>query len=50
MNIDPGKIGLLPKRPVSLVNTESQSSHAHDQDEEELEYLENPFEEEGKHS
>lgn len=48
-NIDPGKIGLLPKRPVSLVNTESQSSHAHDEDEEELEYLENPFEE-GKFS
>ncbi|KAN0111447.1 hypothetical protein V8E52_008470 [Russula decolorans] len=48
-NIDPGKIGLLPKRPVSLVNTESQSSEAHDEDEEELEYLENPFEE-GKYS
>jgi hypothetical protein len=33
---------------VSLVNTESESSHAHDEDEE-LEYLENPFEE-GKYS
>lgn len=44
-----GKIGLLPKRPVSLVNTESQSSHADEEDEEELEYLENPFEE-GKYS
>jgi hypothetical protein len=39
-----GKIGLLPKRPVSLVNTESQPSHAQDE-EEELEYVENPFEE-----
>jgi len=48
-NIDPGKIGLLPKRPVSLVNAESQSSHTHDEDEEELEYAENPFEE-GKYS
>jgi len=47
-NIDPGKIGLLPKRPVSLVNTESQPSHAQDE-EEELEYVENPFEE-GKYS
>jgi len=34
---------------VSLVNTESPSSEAHDEDEEELEYLENPFEE-GKYS
>ncbi|KAH9985363.1 hypothetical protein BJV77DRAFT_1071465 [Russula vinacea] len=48
-NIDPGKIGLLPKRPVSLVNAESQPSHAHDEEEEELEYVENPFEE-GKYS
>ncbi|KAI0302705.1 hypothetical protein BC826DRAFT_985809 [Russula brevipes] len=47
-NIDPGKIGLLPKRPVSLVNTEAQPSHAQDE-EEELEYVENPFEE-GKYS
>jgi hypothetical protein len=46
-----GKIGLLPKRPVSLVNTESQSSHSHDEEEEELEYVENPFEEgKGKYS
>jgi len=48
-NIDPGKIGLLPKRPVSLVNTEPEPSHAHDEDEEELEYVENPFEE-GRYS
>jgi hypothetical protein len=40
-----GKIGLLPKRPVSLVNAESHSSEAHDEEEEELEYVENPFEE-----
>jgi hypothetical protein len=32
------------ERSVSLVNTESQSSHADDEDKEELEYLENPFE------
>jgi hypothetical protein len=44
-----GKIGLLPKRPVSLVNAESEPGHAHDEDEEELEYVENPFEE-GKYS
>ena len=43
------KIGLLPKRPVSLMNTESQSSRVHDEDDEDLEYLENPFEE-GKYS
>jgi hypothetical protein len=44
-----GKIGLLPKRPVSLANAELQPSRAHDDDEEELEYVENPFEE-GKYS
>ena len=44
-----GKIGLLPKRPVSLVNAEPQPVHAHDEDEEELEYVENPFEE-GRYS
>ncbi|KAF8268603.1 hypothetical protein EI94DRAFT_1800237 [Lactarius quietus] len=55
--IDPGKIGLLPKRPMSLVDTQSQSQQQHrspseppdDSDEEELEYIENPFEE-GRHS
>ncbi|KAH9040202.1 hypothetical protein EDB85DRAFT_195871 [Lactarius pseudohatsudake] len=50
-----GKIGLLPKRPVSLVDTQSQSqqqfqdhqspSHPPDDSDEELEYVENPFEE-----
>lgn len=51
-----GKIGLLPKRPMSLVDTQAQSqlqSQQHqppdDSDEEELEYIENPFEE-GRHS
>jgi len=45
-NIDPGKIGLLPKRSVSLVTTESQPGRAHnEEEEEELEYVENPFEE-----
>lgn len=59
--IDPGKIGLLPKRAVSLVDTaqsqsqsQSQSqqqspSHPPDDSDEELEYVENPFEE-GRHS
>lgn len=57
--IDLGKIGLLPKRPVSLVDTQSQSqqqfqdhqspSHPPDDSDEELEYVENPFEEE-RHS
>jgi hypothetical protein len=58
--IDPGRIGLLPKRPVSLVDTQSQSqqqsqehrSPSHppdDSDEEDLEYVENPFEE-GRHT
>ncbi|KAH8995768.1 hypothetical protein EDB92DRAFT_1846032, partial [Lactarius akahatsu] len=55
--IDPGKIGLLPKRPISLVDTQSQSqqqfqdhqspSHPPDDSDEELEYVENPFEEGG---
>ncbi|KAH9058769.1 hypothetical protein EDB87DRAFT_1832410 [Lactarius vividus] len=57
--IDPGKIGLLPKRPVSLVDTQFQSQqhfqdhqspiHPPDDSDEELEYVENPFEE-GRHS
>ncbi|KAI0268845.1 hypothetical protein BC834DRAFT_968262 [Gloeopeniophorella convolvens] len=51
-NIDPGKIGLLPKRPVSLVGAPAGARHSPDEDEddeEELEYVENPFEE-GRHS
>ncbi|KAA1471794.1 hypothetical protein DENSPDRAFT_837878 [Dentipellis sp. KUC8613] len=45
-NIDAGKFGLLPKRPVSLIPTE-QPAHTvrGDDDSEELEYVENPFEE-----
>lgn len=53
--IDPGRIGLLPKRPISLVDTQTQSQEHQspnqrpdDSDEEELEYIENPFEE-GRH-
>ncbi|KDQ55779.1 hypothetical protein JAAARDRAFT_37198 [Jaapia argillacea MUCL 33604] len=43
--IDPTKIGLLPKRPVSLLRDQpSQSRPIHD-DDDELEYVENPFEE-----
>jgi len=60
--IDPGKIGLLPKRPMSLVDTQAQSQQQQleqqhesssqppdDSEEEELEYIENPFEE-GRHN
>ena len=37
---------MLPKRPVSLVaDTPAPESHRHD-DEDELDYVENPFEEE----
>jgi hypothetical protein len=42
-----GKIGLLPKRPVSLLQTDNASAHKptyEDEDEDELEYVENPFE------
>ncbi|KZT29152.1 hypothetical protein NEOLEDRAFT_1175458 [Neolentinus lepideus HHB14362 ss-1] len=42
-SIDPTKIGLLPKRPVSLIRDQQPSSQPHD-DEEELDYVENPFE------
>jgi hypothetical protein len=34
---------------VSLVNAESQPGHTHEEDEDELEYVENPFEE-GRYS
>lgn len=37
------KLGLLPKRAVSLINT-SQVPHK-SEEEDELEYVENPFEE-----
>lgn len=48
-NIDPGKLGLLPKRPVSLLKPQSPSTEAtpkaHEDDDDDLEYAENPFEE-----
>ena len=40
----PAKIGLLPKRPVSLLNTNSPPARR-PSDDDELEYVENPFEE-----
>ncbi|EPQ57676.1 hypothetical protein GLOTRDRAFT_17842, partial [Gloeophyllum trabeum ATCC 11539] len=42
-SIDPSKIGLLPKRPVSLVRDQHSSTRPRD-DDDELEYVENPFE------
>ncbi|TDL26320.1 hypothetical protein BD410DRAFT_784423 [Rickenella mellea] len=43
--VDPSKIGLLPKRPVSLVGASPQGSQTRPhEDEEELDYVENPFE------
>ncbi|EJD02659.1 uncharacterized protein FOMMEDRAFT_146546 [Fomitiporia mediterranea MF3/22] len=47
-NVDPSKIGMLPKRPVSLLGTsppQSNTNVRHDADEDELDYVENPFEE-----
>ncbi|KAJ7121301.1 hypothetical protein C8R43DRAFT_1033780 [Mycena crocata] len=44
--IDGGKLGMLPKRPVSLLRTNSPPTTAPPRsDEDELEYAENPFEE-----
>ncbi|KAK7005950.1 CUE domain-containing protein [Favolaschia claudopus] len=49
--IDGGKLGMLPKRPVSLLATSPQPSSAHtgappsSDDDDALEYAENPFEE-----
>ncbi|KAJ7467203.1 hypothetical protein FB451DRAFT_1260475 [Mycena latifolia] len=45
--IDGGKLGMLPKRPVSLLRTNSPPTAAPhpSSDEDELEYAENPFEE-----
>jgi len=43
-NIDPAKLGILPKRPVTL----GDSSPPHRRSTEELEYAENPFED-GRH-
>jgi len=41
-NVDPSKIGLLPKRPVSLGSSPQPSKNFN---EDEVEYVENPFEE-----
>ncbi|KAJ7212924.1 hypothetical protein GGX14DRAFT_445647 [Mycena pura] len=45
--IDGGKLGMLPKRPVSLLRTNSPPAGGQppSSDEDELEYAENPFEE-----
>jgi len=44
--IDPGKLGMLPKRPVSLLRNPSEPAlRPDDDDDDELEYVENPFEE-----
>jgi len=43
--IDPGKLGMLPKRPVSLLRGPSTPAlKPDDDDDDELEYAENPFE------
>ncbi|KAK7692202.1 hypothetical protein QCA50_003826 [Cerrena zonata] len=50
--INAAKFGLLPKRPVSLLGSQPPSevkpSQEHSDDDEELEYLENPFEDDNK--
>ncbi|KAL0956814.1 hypothetical protein HGRIS_002925 [Hohenbuehelia grisea] len=46
--IDGGKLGLLPKRPVSLLRPSNETPQAQSkkpEDDDELEYAENPFEE-----
>ncbi|PIL36022.1 hypothetical protein GSI_01682 [Ganoderma sinense ZZ0214-1] len=43
--VNAAKIGLLPKRPVSLLNTNSPPATRPSDDDDELEYVENPFEE-----
>ena len=41
-----GKLGLLPKKPVSLLSgNASAGSPRGDEDDDELDYVENPFEE-----
>ncbi|KAG7092209.1 hypothetical protein E1B28_008576 [Marasmius oreades] len=42
IGLDTGKLGLLPKRPVSLLPQANQTSKPADEDD--LEYVENPFE------
>lgn len=46
--IDPSKIGMLPKRPVSLIGPQTPPRPPSPQDNDELDYVENPFEE-GRH-
>ena len=43
--IDPSKLGMLPKRPVSLLRSPNDPAPKPDDDDDELEYAENPFEE-----
>jgi len=45
-NIDPSKLGLLPKRPVSLISASPPPKIPPTNQEDDLEYAENPFEEE----
>jgi hypothetical protein len=47
--VDYGKIGLLPKRPVSLLAADGPNANKprEDDDADELEYVENPFEQKG---
>ncbi|KAI5119810.1 hypothetical protein M0805_006943 [Coniferiporia weirii] len=48
-NVDPTKIGMLPKRPVSLIGFNPQASPTHaEDDDDELDYVENPFEDRSK--
>lgn len=46
-NIDTARLGLLPKRPVSLIDTStgsgSKKATVADEDDDDLEYVENPF-------
>lgn len=47
LDLMPGKLGMLPKRPVSLLRTNSPPTGGAppSSDDDELEYAENPFEE-----
>ncbi|KXN90972.1 hypothetical protein AN958_03039 [Leucoagaricus sp. SymC.cos] len=49
--IDGGKLGLLPKRPISLIRDPPQAqpqAQRHNSDDNDLEYAENPFDEDRK--
>ncbi|KAI0368283.1 hypothetical protein BV20DRAFT_948405 [Pilatotrama ljubarskyi] len=43
--VNPAKIGLLPKRPVSLLNVNTPPATKPSDEDDDLEYVENPFEE-----